>query len=70
LRLKEVKCLFNLVTKLFNAITEMQKNRVDTLAEEVQESLKEGLGKKGKKGGKGKDRFKKGKKKSFLDSKF
>jgi len=48
----------------------MQKNRVDTLAEEVQESLKEGLGKKGKKGGKGKDRFKKGKKKSFLDSKF
>jgi hypothetical protein len=74
---REVISIINLVTKLFNTIAELQKNKVDTLADEVQEKLKEGLpSRKGKgfKGGKGgrdkKDRRDKDKKGGFLKHKF
>lgn len=57
-----------LVTKLFQTIQEAQKNRVDTISEEISAKLKEGFFPK-----KNKDKQKKKhqqKKKGFLESKF
>lgn len=62
-----------LVTKLFNVLQEAQKNRPDTLHDEVMANLKEGTEKKKSKfGGKHKNKPFKGsehKKKGFLENK-